>query len=97
MSTVTVSSRSACSSSHVHETGSSTAPVIVKLHASSGVGGGGPAASTGEARGTYCPGGTRDGSASARRRPEKPREIGLMDGVSQAAGPATTLAVADAR
>src|SRR5207244_9932385 len=36
MSTVTVSLGSARSSSHVHETGSSTAPWIVKLHHSVG-------------------------------------------------------------
>src|SRR5207244_12560541 len=36
----------------------------------------GPAESTGKSSVTYWPGGTRDGSASSRRRPRKPREIG---------------------
>src|SRR5262245_32266863 len=83
MSTVTVSLGSARSSSQVHEIGSPTAPVIVKLQASSDVCGVGPADSTGKSYVTYCPGGTRDGSASGRRRPEKPREIGLIGAVCQ--------------
>src|SRR5438067_6227833 len=82
MSTVTVSPGSARSSSHVHETGSSTAPWIVKLHQSIGWCGVGPAESTGKSSVTYWPGGTRDGSASARRRPWKPREIGDIVRVS---------------
>src|SRR5438874_5172502 len=76
MSTVTVSLRSARSSSHVQATGSSTAPRIVKLHDSRGRCGVGPAESTGKSSVTYWPGGTRAGSASARLRPRKPREIG---------------------
>src|SRR5919198_5386780 len=77
MSTVTVSLGSARSSSHVQDTGSSTAPLIVKLHSSSGVCGVGPAESTGKSLTTYWPGGTRPawaGSISWRRR--KPRENG---------------------
>ena len=61
MSTVTVSAGSARNSSHGHDTGSSTAPWIVKLHSSSGVCGVGPAESTGKSRVTYWPGGTRAG------------------------------------
>src|ERR1043166_681947 len=76
MSTVTVSLGSAWNSSHDHETGSSTAPWIVKLHHSSGWCGVGPAESTGKSSVTYWPGGTRDGSADSCRRPLKPREIG---------------------
>src|SRR5919198_2688000 len=75
MSTVRVSLGSAVSSSHVHDTGSSTAPPSVKLHSSSGVCGGGPAERTGKSVVTYWPGGTREGS-TAGRRPRKPREIG---------------------
>ena len=80
MSTVTVSEGSARNSSHVHDTGSSTAPRIVKLHSSSGVCGVGPADSTGKSGVTYCPGGTREGSATGRRRPIKPRLIGDITG-----------------
>src|ERR1043166_2919070 len=72
MSTVTVSLGSAWNSSHDHETGSSTAPWIVKLHRSIGWCGVGPAESTGKSSVTYWPGGTRDGAASSRRRPRKP-------------------------
>ena len=86
MSTVTVSLGSACNSSHVHETGSSTAPAIVKLHASSGVCGVGPADSTGKSSVTYWPGGTRDGSASGPAPAGKPREIGAH---SSSSSPAT--------
>ena len=53
MSTVTVSAGRAMNSSHGHDTGSSTAPLIVKLHSSSGVCGVGPADSTGKSRVTY--------------------------------------------
>jgi hypothetical protein len=53
MSTVTVFRGSATNSSHGHDTGSSTAPLIVKLHSSSGVGGVGPAGSTGKSGVTY--------------------------------------------
>jgi len=53
MSTVTDSEGSAVNSSHGHDTGSSTAPLIVKLHSSSGVRGVGPADSTGKSRVTY--------------------------------------------
>ena len=53
MSTVTVSEGSAVNSSHGHDTGSSTAPLIVKLHSSSGVRGVGPADNTGKSRVTY--------------------------------------------
>src|SRR4249919_3192445 len=77
MSTVTVSLGSDRKSSQVHDLGSSTAPWIVKLHSASGVCGVGPAESTGKSSVTYCPGGTRDGSACERRRPRKPREIGV--------------------
>src|SRR3954463_5610558 len=78
MSTVNVSCGSARNSSHVHETASSTAPSIVKLHSSSAVRGGGPAERTGKSLTVYWPGGTRDGSTSRRRRPPKPREMGAM-------------------
>src|SRR4051794_19058082 len=74
MSTVTVSEGSAVNSSHVHDTGSSTAPLIKKLHSSSGVCGVGPADSTGKSRTTCWPGGTRAGSTSTWRL-RKPREI----------------------
>src|SRR6476646_2143850 len=76
MSTVNVSAGSCTNSSQGHDTGSSTAPCTVKLHSSSGVGGVGPALSTGKASVTYGPGGTRAGSAVGRRRPPKPRLIG---------------------
>ena len=59
MSTVGASAGSASSSSQVHETGSSTAPEMLNVHASSGVCGVGPADSTGKSRVTYWPGGTR--------------------------------------
>src|SRR5207302_1830495 len=78
MSTVTVSLGRARSSSHPHERRSSTAPSMVKLHRSSGRFGVGPADRTGKSFTTYCPGGTRDGSMSVRRRPRKPREIGAI-------------------
>src|SRR5690348_5169652 len=79
MSRVTVSLGRARNSSQLQETGSSTAPRIVKVHSESGVCGVGPAESTGKSPVTYCPGGTRPGSTSSRRpRPRKPREIGLM-------------------
>src|SRR3954453_10690112 len=74
MSTVNVSDGSALNSAHGHDTGLSTAPLIKKLHSSSGVCGVGPADSTGKSRTTCCPGGTRAGSKSSRR-PWKPREI----------------------
>src|SRR5215212_9217197 len=77
MSTVTVSRGSATNSSHGHDTGSPTAPLIVKLHSSRGVRGVGPADSTGKSRVTYWPGGTRAESTSARR-PRKPRENGRI-------------------
>src|SRR3954453_7277076 len=73
MSTVTVSRGSARNSSHDHDTGCSTAPLIVRLHSGSGVCGVGPGDRPGKSRVTYCPGGTRAGSTSARR-PRKPRE-----------------------
>ena len=76
MSTVGASDESARNSSHVHDTGSSTFPPIVKLHASSGVCGVGPAERTGKSRVTYWPGGTRDASSTGCLRPRKPREIG---------------------
>src|SRR5207247_6203731 len=76
MSTVTVSLGSAWNSVHVQDRGSSTALWIVKLHHSIGWCGVGPAESTGKSSVTYWPGGMRAGSASARRRPWKPREIG---------------------
>jgi hypothetical protein len=53
MSAVTVSRGSAMNSSHGHDTASSAAPLIVKLHSSSGVCGVGPADSTGKSRVTY--------------------------------------------
>src|SRR3954447_24989109 len=74
MSTVTVSEGSAVNSAHGHDKRSSTAPLIEKLHSSSGVCGVGPAESTGKLPTTCCPGGTRAGSTSTRR-PRKPREI----------------------
>jgi hypothetical protein len=57
----------AWNSAHDHETGWSTAPPIVKSHAPSYVYGVGPADNTGKSRVTYCPGGTREESAAARR------------------------------
>src|SRR5216683_377213 len=75
MSTVTVSLGNARSSSHDQDTGSSTAPRIVKLHDSRGRCGVGPAESTGKSSVTYCPGGTRAGSTDARLLPVKPREM----------------------
>src|SRR4026209_2177989 len=76
MSVVIVSEGRATNSSHGHDTGSSTAPRIVKLHSSNGVWGVGPAERTGKSPVTYCPGGTREGSASGCRRRWKPRLIG---------------------
>src|SRR5205807_2975334 len=76
ISTVAASAGSAMNSSQVQDTGVSTAPAIVKLHSSNGVCGVGPADSTGKSPVTYCPGGTREGSATGRRRPVKPRLIG---------------------
>jgi hypothetical protein len=76
MSTVSVSEGSARNSSHGHDTAFCTWPWIVNVHSSSGVCGVGPADSTGKSDVTYCPGGTRDGSATGRRRPKKPRDTG---------------------
>ncbi len=78
MSTVTVSAGSARNSSHDHERTASVSPSIVNVHSASGVWGVGPADSTGKSLVTYCPGGTREGSALSRRRPRNPREIGLI-------------------
>src|SRR5262245_1180601 len=77
MSAVTGPLGSARNSSHVHVR--SVPPFsIVNVHRSSGVCGVGPAESTGKARVTDWPGGTRAGSASVfRRRPRKPRETKL--------------------
>src|SRR5437764_6411114 len=92
MSRVTVSLGSARNSSQPHDTGSSTAPRIVKLHSSSGVRGVGPAESTGKSSVTYWPGGTRPESVSGRRpRPRKPREIGLTRAFSYADEPGARL------
>src|SRR3954471_1051242 len=77
MSAVSVSDGSARNSSHGHDTGSPTAPLIVKLHSSSGVRGVGPAESTGKSLTTYCPGGTR-AESTCGRRPRKPREMCAM-------------------
>src|SRR4051794_4757102 len=77
MSVVTVSDGSSRNSSHGQDTGSATAPLIVKLHSSRGVRGVGPADRTGKSLTTYWPGGTRSGSTCGRR-PRKPREIGGM-------------------
>src|SRR5204862_7517659 len=74
MSFVTCSLGSARNSSQVQRRGSSTSPTIEKSHRSSGVWGVGPAERTGKSFVTYWPGGTRDGSTSARR-PRKPREM----------------------
>src|SRR5437762_377343 len=76
MSTVKVSAGSSMNSAQLHEIGSSTSPVIEKLHWSSGVCGVGPADSTGKSVVRYWPGGIRLGSATGRRRPVNPREIG---------------------
>src|SRR5690348_14821144 len=76
MSTVMVTDGSARNCSHGQDTGSSTAPSIVKLHSSSGVCGVGPADRTGKSPVTYWPGGTRLGSATGRRLPLKPRLMG---------------------
>src|SRR5438309_11765483 len=76
MSLVTVSLGSALNSSQVHETGSSTAPWIVKLHDSSARCGVGPADNTGKSWVTYWPGGTRAASTDICRRPRKPRDNG---------------------
>src|SRR5438067_182870 len=75
MSFVTVSLGRAWNSCQLHDTGSSTAPWIVKLHQSSGWCGVGPAESTGKSSVTYCPGGTRASSTPSRLFPWKPREI----------------------
>src|SRR5207248_11249324 len=69
MSFVTVSLGRAWNSCQLHDTGSSTAPWIVKLHQSSARCGVGPAERPAQSSGTYCPGGTRAGSAALRRRP----------------------------
>ena len=73
---VTCSFGSARNSSHDHDTGLSTRPVMEKVHSSSGVYGVGPAERTGKSSTRYWPGGMRVGSTSLRRRPKKPREIG---------------------
>src|SRR5262249_52327277 len=93
MSTVIFSLGSARNSSHVQRCSSSTSPVIVKSHWSSGGCGVGPADRTGKSFVTYWPGGSRPRGASSRRRPLKPREmIGGMgspsvgDGETRAAG-----------
>lgn len=65
MSTVTVSLGSAWSSAHVHDSGLSTAPWIVKLHHSSGWCGVGPAERIGKSSVTYWPGGIRVGGVDA--------------------------------
>src|ERR671922_2239840 len=74
MSVRTSSLGRARNSSHDHETGSSTRPVIEKVHSSSDVEGVGPAERTGKSSTRYWPGGIRVGSASGRRRPKNPRE-----------------------
>ena len=64
MSVVIVSDGSAGNFPHDRDTGSATAPWIVKLHSASGVCGVcgvGPADSTGRPLVTYWPGGTREG------------------------------------
>src|SRR5256714_15636906 len=66
---------SARNSSHDHDAGSSTAPVIENVHVSRDTEGVGPADNTGKSSTTYWPGGIRLGSTSRRRRPPKPREI----------------------
>jgi len=90
MSVVIVPDGSAGNSPHDQDTGSATAPWIVKLHAASGVCGVGPADSTGRPLVTYWPGGTPEGSLMARRRPRNQREIGLISALSsRASGRAT--------
>src|SRR5205085_6648471 len=86
MSSVTVSAGSATNSSHGQDTDCCTWPWIVKLHSSSGVCGVGPADSTGKSSVTYWPGGTREGSATGRRRPKKPRETGDISARSPVGG-----------
>ena len=54
-----------------------TSPSIENVQASRCTRGVGPAERTGKSRVRYCPGGSREGSTSARR-PMKPREIGGM-------------------
>jgi len=77
MSRVTSSAGRVWNCSQVHVRGSSTAPLIVNDHWSSGVWGVGPADSTGKSLTTYWPGGTRSASArSASWRRWKPRENG---------------------
>src|SRR5438876_8439235 len=65
---------SARNSSHDHDVGSSTAPVIENVHVSRDTEGVGPADNTGKSSTTYWPGGMRLGSTSRRRRPPNPRE-----------------------
>src|SRR4051794_18674315 len=74
MSTVKVSCGSARNSSHVQRAAASTAPSTVKVQSAVLILGVGPADSTGKSSTTYCPGGTREGSTSGRRRPLNPRE-----------------------
>src|ERR1700730_4228069 len=76
MSTVPASVGSARNSSQLQRWGLSTSPVMEKSHCSRRVWGVGPAESTGKSSVTYWPGGTREGSATGRRRPVKPRLIG---------------------
>src|SRR2546421_11768694 len=76
MSVRTCSLGSARNCSHDHDTGSSTRPVIEKVHSSKEGYGVGPADSTGKSSTRYWPGGMRVVSTSVRRRPKKPREIG---------------------
>src|SRR5438874_8822383 len=75
MSFVTVSLGRAWNSCQLHDTGSSTAPWIVKLHQPSGWCGVGPAERTGQPSAMYCRGGTRARSTEVRRRPVNPREM----------------------
>jgi hypothetical protein len=63
-------------SRQVQEIGVFTAPLMAKLHCSSGMRGVGPAERTGKSEVTYWPGGMREGSAAGRRRPPNPRETG---------------------
>src|SRR5687768_16301329 len=77
MSTLGVSAGSASSSSHVHETGSSIAPLSWNVQSSSGVCGVEPTDRTGNSSTTCWPGGTRAPSKSGGR-PRYPREIGDM-------------------
>src|SRR4029077_1607729 len=74
MSRVISSLGRARNSSHVHRHGTFSSPMIEKSHSSSDVCGVGPAERTGKSAVMYWPGGTRAGSASARRRPRNPRE-----------------------